>query len=127
MSSSATDASTEAPQPAPGAVNSAFSRQASLPGRLRQGGSRSGSPSPFVALSSSLASSTSSLPEVPTPEVPSSTFHATVDQIKSDHFASAREAIKDEELLEDLLEEIERDCEGLRNFLYAAQVCRSVC
>ncbi|KAL7418051.1 Aspartate/glutamate/uridylate kinase [Mrakia frigida] len=102
----------------------AFQRQPSLPGHLRQPGtSRSGSPSPFVALSScnSLASSVSSLPETPAAPVEAS-FHATVDQIKSDHFAAAREAIKDEELLEELLYEIERDCEGLRGFLFAAQI-----
>jgi len=102
----------------------AFQRQPSLPGHLRQSGtSRSGSPSPFVALSScnSLASSVSSLPETPAAPVEAS-FHGTVDQIKSDHFAAAKEAIKDEELLEELLYEIERDCEGLRGFLFAAQV-----
>lgn len=105
-----------------------------LPEKLRSlssgGHSRSSSPSPFVPLSSctptptSLESSLASLPAVAATlqEEESPDFNKTVDQIRDDHFASARGAIKDEGLLEELLGEIERDCEGLRSFLYAAQV-----
>jgi hypothetical protein len=105
------------------------SNGAAVPSRLRQnsqGGSRSSSPSPFVPLSAcnSLASSVSSLPpSPPSPQPSAPSFHATVDQIMHDHSVSAREVIQDQDLLEELLAEIERDCEGLRSFLYAAQVC----
>ncbi|KAJ7732203.1 Aspartate/glutamate/uridylate kinase [Mycena olivaceomarginata] len=40
-------------------------------------------------------------------------FHATVDLIRQEHFNAARQ----------LEAEIERDCEWLRSFLYASQVC----
>lgn len=55
-------------------------------------------------------------------DIPVAAFHATVDILKRDHLEAARKAIKDEILLEELQEEIERDVEGLRGFLSAAQI-----
>lgn len=49
-------------------------------------------------------------------------FSATVDLIRSEHITAAKAYIRDPALLEELEAEIERDCEWLRNFLYAAQV-----
>lgn len=49
-------------------------------------------------------------------------FQATVDVLKADHLKAARSSVRDPELLRELEGEIERDCEGLRSFLFAAQV-----
>jgi aspartate kinase len=42
--------------------------------------------------------------------------------LKKAHVEAARAAVKGGPLREELEEEIERDCEGLRGFLHAAQV-----
>ncbi len=73
------------------------------------------SPGPFE-YSSSNGNQTQSLSNPP----PS--FHRTVDILKNDHLLAARRAVKDRELLDELEDEIERDCEGLRSFLSAAQI-----
>lgn len=53
-------------------------------------------------------------------------FDDTVDQIKRDHLEAARKAIvNSKEVLQEVEEELEYDCERLRGFLRAAQV-RSV-
>ncbi|KAF5338091.1 hypothetical protein D9611_014192 [Ephemerocybe angulata] len=49
-------------------------------------------------------------------------FHSTVDVIKEEHFKAARASIEDPEILAELEEEIDRDCEWLRSFLYAAKI-----
>ena len=49
-------------------------------------------------------------------------FHHTVDLLRADHISAARASVRDPELLRELEEEFERDCEGLRSFLLAAQV-----
>lgn len=89
------------------------------------GYSRSASPSPFQS-SASPASPTVPQPESgrESPESYTADFHATVDILKRDHIAAARKQIQDEELLEELIHELERDCESLRSFLSAAQVSR---
>ncbi|KAG8809289.1 Aspartokinase, partial [Serendipita sp. 400] len=46
----------------------------------------------------------------------------TVDLIRSEHLTAARTHIRDQVLLKQLEAEIEKDCEGLRTFLFAAQV-----
>ncbi|KAG8989350.1 Aspartokinase [Tulasnella sp. JGI-2019a] len=51
-----------------------------------------------------------------------SSFNTTVDIICSEHIKAARELIRDQVLLKDLETEIERDCEALRGYLFAAQV-----
>ncbi|KAF8970456.1 Aspartate/glutamate/uridylate kinase [Flammula alnicola] len=49
-------------------------------------------------------------------------FYVTVDLIRREHITAARESIRDPELLTELEEEIERDCEWLRSFLFAAKI-----
>ncbi|KAG9025248.1 Aspartokinase [Tulasnella sp. UAMH 9824] len=71
------------------------------------GSSRPGSPS-RVSSFSSITSSAS--------------FSETVDLIRSEHFKAAKDLIRDQELLKELEAEIDRDCEGLRGYLFAAQV-----
>lgn len=46
----------------------------------------------------------------------------TVDLIQSEHLTAARSLIRDQVLLKELEQEIEKDCEGLRTFLFAARV-----
>ena len=55
-----------------------------------------------------------------TPASPS--FNATVDLIRQEHFTAARESIQDADILKELEEEIENDCNWLRSFLLASQV-----
>ena len=49
-------------------------------------------------------------------------FNATVDLILSEHLNAARSTVRDPEILKELEAEIERDCDQLRSFLFAAQV-----
>lgn len=49
-------------------------------------------------------------------------FDPTVDLIRSEHLTAARSLIRDQILLKELEQEIEKDCEGLRTFLFAARV-----
>ncbi|EIM81965.1 aspartate kinase [Stereum hirsutum FP-91666 SS1] len=78
--------------------------------------SRSGSP---PSLSNSLV--LTPVTEPPVPEAPP--FSKTVDVIRDEHVKAARKAVVNSaEILKDLEEEIERDCEGLRSFLYATSV-----
>ncbi|WVQ66897.1 uncharacterized protein L199_005088 [Kwoniella botswanensis] len=84
---------------------------------------RSSSPSPFT--SSSNRSRTP--PKSPTaqedePNEEEEGFHKTVDLIKKGHLEAARNSLKAGPLRDELEEEIERDCESLRGFLYAAQI-----
>lgn len=79
----------------------------------------------------------SSLSEIPSPfssqagngvgntvnDVALPAFHLTIDLLRADHISAARASVRDPELLRELEDEIERDCEGLRSFLQAAQVC----
>ncbi|KIK04821.1 hypothetical protein K443DRAFT_120803 [Laccaria amethystina LaAM-08-1] len=48
-------------------------------------------------------------------------FHATVDLLKQEHINAARASIRDPEILLELQEEIDRDCERLRSYLFAAK------
>lgn len=50
-------------------------------------------------------------------------LHATVDTLKKGHLDAARVTVREGALRDELEEEIERDCESLRSFLQAAQVC----
>jgi hypothetical protein len=50
-------------------------------------------------------------------------FVETVNILRSEHLSAARSTIRDQKLLRDLEAEIERDCDQLKGFLYAAQVC----
>ncbi|KAI0074988.1 aspartate kinase [Panus rudis PR-1116 ss-1] len=49
-------------------------------------------------------------------------FNQTVDLLLLEHLTAARSSVRDPVLLKELETEIERDCEGLRAFLFAAQV-----
>lgn len=77
-------------------------------------GSSSGSASPpaMSPSSSQPGQGQSSLPE----------FNSTVDLIRSEHLAAARASVRDPEILKELEDEIERDCDWLREFLFAAKV-----
>lgn len=85
------------------------------------GVSTSGSSTPFSQrdrTSSSLSSSLSSLRMEDGPQL----FNLTVDRIKEDHLVAAREVVKDLEILKELEDDLDYDCERLRSFLLAAQV-----
>lgn len=49
-------------------------------------------------------------------------FNLTVDQIKEDHLKAARAVLRDEDILRELEDDLDYDCERLRSFLLAAQV-----
>jgi aspartate kinase len=68
-----------------------------------------------------MLSSLTSLTEPQTGQT-SPQFNTTVDLIRSEHLNAARESVKDPVLLEELEAEIEKDCDWLRSFLFAAQV-----
>ena len=50
-------------------------------------------------------------------------FHATVELLKQEHINAAHASIRDPEILLELQEEIDRDCERLLSYLFAAKVC----
>lgn len=80
----------------------------------------SGSSSSFP-LTSQLPSFTSASKEAQSAQlVPP--FMSTIDLIQSEHITAAKSVIRDPELLRELEEEIEVDCDRLRSFLLAAQV-----
>lgn len=50
-------------------------------------------------------------------------FDETIDQIKRDHIEAARKIVRNSpEVLQEVEEDLEYDCERLRGFLRAAQV-----
>ncbi|KAL0563640.1 Aspartokinase [Marasmius crinis-equi] len=53
-------------------------------------------------------------------------FNATVELIKQEHFTAAREAIEDPDIRQELENEIVRDCDWLKSFLFASQVINEV-
>ncbi|WWC64495.1 uncharacterized protein I303_107105 [Kwoniella dejecticola CBS 10117] len=90
------------------------------------GSGRSSSPSPFFSSNRSRSPpkspttpSTSAAQEVQDQE---EGFHKTVDLIKKGHLEAARVTLRAGPLRDELEDEIERDCESLRGFLYAAQI-----
>ncbi|KAF9226234.1 aspartate kinase [Gyrodon lividus] len=91
-------------------------------------GRPSEAPSPRTRSSSSPRSSSPtsihSLTPLTTPQAGQSfpEFNATVDLIRSEHLAAAKASIESPEILHELEAEIERDCDWLRSFLFAAQV-----
>ena len=87
--------------------------------RPRSRSSRSSSPTPvfgFTPLSEANATEPQLQESVPE-------FYKTVEIIRKEHRAAACDSIKDPNILDELLNEIDRDCEWLRNFLFAAKVC----
>ena len=92
---------------------------------------QSGIASPFITSYISRGSRTGSPPETPPETLPDqhadetsslSSFNKTVDLIHSEHIAAARGCVTGKGVLSELEAEIDRDCESLRAFLYAAQV-----
>jgi aspartate kinase len=53
-------------------------------------------------------------------------YEDTVDLIKSEHLVAARSSVNSKEILEYIENEIEKDCEKLKMFLGAAQVCSKI-
>lgn len=92
------------------------------------GSSRSRSPSrsalPNGGLSSTLMmSSILTMSSVPPPRGEDDPpFFATVDLIRLEHITAARSSITSSTILQELEEEIEKDCDALRSFLMAIQV-----
>ncbi|KAF8621329.1 hypothetical protein AX15_007866 [Amanita polypyramis BW_CC] len=83
--------------------------------RSRSGSSpRSSSPQPFTSIFQSNGNSNSheSVPD----------FVKTVDLLREEHITAARSAINNSEIFKELEAEMERDCEWLRNFLFAAKL-----
>ncbi|WVQ74304.1 hypothetical protein IAR50_003901 [Cryptococcus sp. DSM 104548] len=83
---------------------------------------RSSSPSPFQSSSSRSPPRSPSAAGLESRGPQEAAFHATVDTIKKGHLEAARASLKEGPLRDELEEEIERDCESLRGFLYAAQI-----
>ncbi|KAG6879992.1 hypothetical protein C0992_008198, partial [Termitomyces sp. T32_za158] len=69
-------------------------------------------PAVFAGLTPLAAANGHSVPE----------FNATVDIIRDEHVKAARASVRDPAILDELLHEIECDCDWLRNFLFAAQI-----
>ncbi|PPR04771.1 hypothetical protein CVT24_007087 [Panaeolus cyanescens] len=83
--------------------------------KARSRSSRSSSPIPlfgFTPLNGSSRQASSKVPD----------FYKTVDLIRDEHLIAARGAISDPEILEEIEDEIENDCDWLRNFLVAAKI-----
>ncbi|KAG2127895.1 Aspartate/glutamate/uridylate kinase [Suillus bovinus] len=53
-------------------------------------------------------------------------FNVTVDLIRSQHIDAAKASVKNPEILQELEAEIDRDCDWLRSFLFAAQVINEI-
>lgn len=53
----------------------------------------------------------------------STDFFKTVDLIRQQHLDAARDSVVDPTILQELEQEIDRDCDFLKNFLLAAKVC----
>ena len=81
--------------------------------RLRSGSfPRSTSPQPFTSFSQ-LNEHADVVPD----------FVKTIDLLREEHVTAARAAVQDSDILKELEAEIDRDCEWLRTFLFAAKVC----
>jgi len=90
--------------------------------------SRSNSPAPTTSRGSptgrrSLSNSITSLRD---DDKGQQAFEFTVEQIRNDHLKAAKLAIRNQEILEALEEEIDYDCDQLRSFLMAAQILEEI-
>ncbi|KAL0567449.1 Aspartokinase [Marasmius crinis-equi] len=81
------------------------------------GPSRSGSFSGHDILPLSLAPLT-----IPTSGQTLPSFNVTVDLVREGHYKAAKESIRDNDIRKELEEEVDRDCDWLRSFLFASQV-----
>ena len=77
---------------------------------------------PFISRGSRTSSPTGTFDVLADQKTQSVSFNKTVDLVHSEHIAAARDCVKGKEILSELEAEIDRDCENLRAFLYAAQV-----
>lgn len=87
------------------------------------------SPTPMRRSSSSPSSPcTGALTPLITPQTGQSQpeFNVTIDLIRSEHINAAKASVKNPEILQELEAEIERDCDWLRSFLFAAQVINEI-
>ena len=87
---------------------------------LRDMDLRSSSPSPFTPSGRSRSPPSPSVNGANGSDLPA--FHETVDVLKKGHVDAAKAAVRPGAIRDELLDEIESDCENLRNFLYAAQI-----
>ncbi|KAG1752240.1 Aspartate/glutamate/uridylate kinase [Suillus lakei] len=78
--------------------------------------------------SSPSSPSTGALTPLITPQTGQSQpeFNVTVDLIRSEHMNAAKASVKNPEILQELEAEIDRDCDWLRSFLFAAQVINEI-
>ncbi|KAJ3831825.1 Aspartate/glutamate/uridylate kinase [Lentinula raphanica] len=53
-------------------------------------------------------------------------FNVTVDLIRQEHFKAAADFISDPDIRKELEEEVDKDCDWLRSFLFASQVINEV-
>lgn len=86
--------------------------------------SRASSPAPNLGMTSSISSLRSEKSFSSPPPLPA--FHATVDEIKAEHMAAAKQYIQHPEVLAKLEDDIDHDCEKLRSFLVAAQIIEEI-
>lgn len=103
-----------------------------------QSPARSASPAPFNRMASSISSLRSlddalvseSVPSSscssPTQQSPQPAFLNTVEQIRADHLKAARKAVHDPDLLAELEQDLEADCDRLKSFLLAAQIINEI-
>ncbi|KAG2104413.1 Aspartate/glutamate/uridylate kinase [Suillus discolor] len=87
------------------------------------------SPTPMCRFSPTPSSpSTGALTPLITPQTGQSQpeFNVTVDLIRSEHMDAAKASIQNTEILQELEAEIDRDCDWLRSFLFAAQVINEI-
>ncbi|WVQ84666.1 hypothetical protein IAT38_006821 [Cryptococcus sp. DSM 104549] len=102
-------------------MSSSMTSSVSSLSQLEVQAGRSGSPSPFQSSASRSPPRSPTTPAEGQPEGEAA-FHTTVDLIKKGHLDAARKSLKAGPLRDELEDEIERDCESLRGFLYAAQI-----
>ena len=98
-----------------GGTGSDGSQSPPMSPQSRSRSSRSTSPQPLFGFTpiNGDSQSTETLPK----------FHATVELLRQEHINAAQASIRDPEILLELQEEIDRDCEWLRSYLFAAKVC----
>ena len=106
--------------------------------QYNQSPARSASPAPFNRMASSISSlrsldealvsenGASSSCSSPTHASPVPAFLLTVEQIRSDHLKAAKKAVRDPDLLAELEQDLEADCDRLRSFLLAAQIINEI-
>ncbi|KAI0088997.1 aspartate kinase [Irpex rosettiformis] len=75
---------------------------------------------------SSPKSDSAGTPLLPISCAPDTSFNRTVDVLREEHLIAARASVRDPEVLKELEDEIDRDCDSLRSFLFAAQVINEI-